>query len=341
MSNPFDDTAEAFQPTPPKKAPVQPATAPLDETLRDMGRERTPEKNLGLQREKWGLFPDISFADYMLDPAPEPSISNSGIGLLMAETPFDFAFDHPRLPPLDAKKANDNTAAKIAGSIVHRLALGKGADYAVAPFNDFKSQAARDFRDAAIAEGRCPIAEPKFAECEVMAAIIKERIKIALDGADYETEVVFLYQEETPFGPVWVRGCIDVWCAEKATILDPKVTPRIYNGMVERQFINMGWDRQAALYPHAIGKIIPELAGRVDFADLLVKPKPPYTSRRVAPEKGWKALKLRTEATKAFETFAYCLKEGRWPSFPLDETELLSMPAWEEARLMADEEGEE
>jgi hypothetical protein len=102
----------------------------------------------------------------------------------------------------------------------------------------------------------------------------------------------------------------------------------------------MGWDRQAALYPHALGRIFPELAGRIEFADLLVKPKPPYTSRRAAPNKAWRAMKLR-EALKAMETFAYCLKESRWPGFPLDETEVLDMPAWEEARLMHDEEGEE
>jgi hypothetical protein len=149
-----------------------------------------------------------------------------------------------------------------------------------------------------------------------------------------------MYQEETPFGPIWVRFCLDVWCPERALILDPKITPRIYDGMVERQFVNMGWDRQAALYPHAVGKIFPELAGRVDFADLLVKPKPPYTSRRIATEKAWKATKLR-ECFKAMETFAYCLKENRWPGFPLDETEIAHMPKWEEARLMAEEEDSE
>jgi hypothetical protein len=314
-------------------------TDPLDETLGDMGREQAPKLDLGLQRDKWGLFPDISFAEYMLDPAPEPSISNSGIGLLLDETPADFAFDHPRLPPVDAKKARTDTLATILGSVTHRLALGKGAEYAVAPFDAFRSKEAKAFRDEAIAAGRCPIVEAKFDECLEMSEILKERIRVALDGADYLTEVVFLYQEETPFGPVWVRGMLDVWCEEKATILDPKITPRIYDGMINRQFVNMGWDRQAALYPHALGRIFPELAGRIDFADLLVKPKPPYTSRRVAPEKAWRAMKLR-EARKAMETFAVCLKRGEWLAFPLDETELIQMPAWEEARLMADEEEE-
>lgn len=312
-----------------------------DDLLADMNREPTPRREMaGMDRSKWGLFPDISFAEYLLDPAPEPSISNSGISLLLGETPLDFAFDQPRLPPLDADKVREETLATTLGSITHRLALGKGAEYAVGEFDAWRSKEAKEFKAAAIAEGRCPIIKDKFDECLVMADILKERIKRALDGAPYETEVVFLYQEETPFGPVWVRGMLDVWCKEKATILDPKITPRIYDGMVERQFVNLGWDRQAALYPHALGRIFPELAGRVDFADLLVKPKPPYTSRRIVPERGWRGMKLR-ECFKAMETFAYCLKENRWPGFPLDETETAFMPKWEEARLTADEEGEE
>ena len=123
-------------------------------------------------------------------------------------------------------------------------------------------------------------------------------------------------------------------------ILDPKITTRLYDKRLGQHLVNMGWDRQAALYPYAVGKIYPELAGRVQFADLLLKPEPPYTSRLAAPDKAWKAVKLR-EAQKAMETFAYCLKESRWPGFPEDDVDLLEMPRWEEARLMAEEEGEE
>lgn len=313
----------------------------LNELLGDMDRESTkPREVPGIDRSKWGLFPEISFAEYMLDPAPAPSISNSGISLLLSETPLDFAFDHPRLPPVDPDKLREDKLAHILGSVTHRLALGKGAEYAVGEYDAWRSKEAKEFKAAAIAEGRCPITRDKFDECEVMAGILKERIDRALDGASYETEVVFLYQEETPFGPVWVRGMLDVWCSERAMILDPKITPRIYNGMLDRQFVNMGWDRQAALYTHALGRIFPELGGRVEFADLLVKPKPPYTSRLAAPEKGWRAMKLR-ESLKAMETFAYCLKEELWPGFPENDVDIIHMPRWEESRILADEEGEE
>ena len=311
-----------------------------DDLLGDMGREATAKRETpGVDRSKWGLFPEIGFLDYFKDPAPEPSISNSGINLLLKETPLDFAFQHPRLNP-DSDLIEDKVSKmQEVGSVTHRLALGKGAEYAVAPYDAFRSAEAKAFRDNALAEGRIPIVESKFNDCLAMAEAIKLRIRRALDGADYETEVVFMYQEETPFGPVWVRGMVDVWCAERAIILDPKVTKLLYDESLGRQMVKMGWDRQATLYPHALGKIFPELAGRIEFADLLIKPVPPYTSRLAAPEKAWKAVKLR-ETSKAIETFAYCMKEGRWPGFG-DDVDLVAMPKWEEARLMADEEDEE
>jgi hypothetical protein len=308
----------------------------LDEFLSDAERKRAAPRSDGMDRNKWGLFPDVAFADYIADPAPEPSLSNSGISILLEQTALDFAFQHPRLNP-DVKRLRATVQQEL-GQIVHHLALGKGANYVVCEFRDFKTQAARDLRDQAIAEGKCPIVAEKFEEARLMAEVIKERIKRALDGAEYQTEVVFLYQEETPFGPIWVRGMLDVWCAERATILDPKVTKLLYGARLGRQMVAMGWDRQAALYPHALGRIFPELAGRIEFVDLLVRPEPPFTSRLATPEKAWRAMKLR-ESRKAMETFAYCLKEGRWPGFG-DDVDIIGMPRWEEARLTEEEEGE-
>lgn len=311
-----------------------------DDFLADADREAAPRRETpGIDRSKWGLFTDIAFADYFKDPAPEPSLSNSGISILLDETPLDFAFQHPRLNPDSDLVEEQVTKMQEFGSVTHRLALGKGADYAVGFYDSWRSAEARAFRDAAIEEGRIPITEAKFEECRLMAGVIIERLNRVLDGAAYETEVVFLYQEETPFGPIWVRGMLDVWCPERGMIVDPKVTKLLYKDKVARQMVNMGWDRQAALYSHALGKILPEFAGRVTFADLLVKPCPPYTSRLARPEKGWRAVKMR-EVRKAMETFAYCLKESRWPGFG-DEVDDISMPKWEEARIIGDEEGEE
>jgi hypothetical protein len=284
-------------------------------------------------RAGWGLFPEMPFADYLADPAPEPSLSNSGMGILLAKTPLDFAFQHPRLNP-DPERLAD-TAAQVMGNVVHRLALGKGADYAVLPeeFVDFRKDAAKEFKRQAIECGKVPILAEKFKEAELLAKIARERIERALDGAAYQTEVVFLYQEMTEAGPIWCRGMLDVWSEEAATVLDLKITGQIYDASVARQMVNMGWDRQEAFYKHAVGAILPELGGRVRFADLLIKPEAPFTSRLVSPEKGWSATSIR-QCRIAMERFGACIHSGKWPGFP-NRVDQIAMPRWEESRREA------
>ena len=287
-------------------------------------------------REGWGIFPDFDLEAYYADPCPDPSLSNSGMSYLLAETPLDFAYQHPRLNP-DAERL-EATVAQRRGDVVHQLALGKGRGYAVADFADWRTKDAKAFRDNAIADGLTPIKRADFEEAEIMAGVIRQRIKEVLDGADYQTEVAFMYQEETAAGPIWVRGLMDVWCPELGVILDPKVTPQLYDEAIGRHMINMGWDRQAALYSHAVGKIMPELAGRVRFADLMVKPKAPFTSRVVSIEKAWYYSAVK-QCERAFEIFGRCLYEGRWPGFG-SQVEHIPCPPWEAKRREQEETGE-
>jgi len=304
----------------------------------DLDREPVPAKaaDAGPDRTGWGLVYDMPAETYHADPCPQPSLSNSGMGILLSETPLDFAYQHPRLNP-DAADRVAETVAMRRGDIVHQLALGKGSGYAVGDFPDWRTKEAKSFRDNAIAEGLTPIKRDAFEEAEIMAEVIRERIKETLDGAHYETEVAFMYQESTPSGPIWVRGLMDVWSEETATILDPKITANLYDGKVERHLLNMGWDRQGALYPHAIGQIFPELAGRVNFADLLIKPTPPFTSRAVGISKAWEYSAVK-ECERAFDIFGRCLYAGKWPGFG-SKVDRVEMPTWESKRREAIELG--
>lgn len=278
-------------------------------------------------REGWRIIPDVDLVAYYADDlGTPPSISNSGIGVLLKETPLDFAFQNPRLNP-DAVERAKETAAMRRGDVVHQLALGKGAGYAVADFADWRTKDAKSFRDNAIADGLTPIKRADFEDAEIMAAAIKDRIDEVLEGAAYQTEVAFMYQEPTPSGPVWVRGLLDVWCEERAVILDPKVTANLYDHNIQRHLINMGWDRQGALYSHGVGMALPDLAGRIRFADLMIKPSAPFTSRLVSTEKAWTYSSLRL-CQRAIETFGACLKAGKWPGFG-DQVDYVEMPVWE------------
>lgn len=294
------------------------------------GDRKAPDHPL-IDRSRWGIFPDVDLVAYFGGKLVDsPAISQSGMKKLNAETPLDFAFEDVVLNP-DAERI-ESTVAQRRGDVVHQLTLGKGQGYAVGDFKDWRTKDAQSFRDNAIADGLTPIKRAEFEEAEVVAEVMRDRIAEVLEGAEYQTEVAFLYQEMTPAGPVWVRGLMDVWCEERAIILDPKCTANIYDGKVDRHIVDMGWDLQGALYPHAVGMIRPELAGRVRFRDLMVKPKPPFTSRVVALEKYAEATAI-WECRRAMEKFGECLYAGRWPGF--EETYYATLPVYEAKRREA------
>ncbi len=284
-------------------------------------------------RSQWGLFPDMAVETYFADPAPEPSLGNSGMTLLLNETPKDFAWRHPRLNPDPVEL--QSTVAKVRGDVVHRLALGKGKDYAIAPdgIKEFRTNEAKAWRDEQLALGLSPIVREKFVEAQRSADIIRTRIDEVLEGKDYQTEVPFFYQEMTSSGPIWCRGMLDVWCPESGVIIDAKSSAMLYDEKVPRQMVAMGWDRQSAFYSHAVATIFPELGGRVRFATLLVKPEAPHTSRLVAPEKAWAHSSLRL-CQRSMEIFGRCLYANDWPGFGR-MVEPIQMPAWEDKRREA------
>lgn len=303
----------------------------LDPDRFGKGDRRPPEHPL-IDRSKWGLFPDVDLVAYFGGKlVNEPAISQSGIGILDVETPLDFAFQDPFLNP-DAERIQ-STVAQRRGDVVHQLTLGKGRGFAIADFKDWRTKDAQTFKENAIADGLTPIKRTEFEEAEVIAEVLRERIKEKLDGADYQTEVAFLYQEMTPSGPIWVRGLMDVWCEERAMILDPKCTDRIYDGVVDKHIVNMGWDIQGALYPHAVGMVLPKLAGRVQFFDIMVKPKPPFTSRIVGVDKFVEATSIGM-CQRAMRTFGECVYSGKWPGFG-DEVYYPQLPAYEAKRREA------
>lgn len=294
-----------------------------------------PRRSICAGDSRCGFFPDMGNDEYFADPIEEGSLSQSGIKILLKETPLEFAFQHPRINLNAAPDIVSDSVAMRRGDVVHQLALGKGKGYAVGDFPAWQSKEAKSFRDNAIADGLTPIKRKDFEDAEVMAEVLVEQIERACDGADYQTEVAVIWREPVGSGFIYLKGRFDVWCPEKLLILDPKITERLSNGgagenLVQRHAINMGWDRQAALYIRAVEVLMPETEGRVRFENLMVKPSEPFVARRVRYDRTW----LRSsifECKDAFYRFAECQNSGIWPSYP-DEAEVLLMPAWEEKR---------
>lgn len=255
-----------------------------------------------------GLRPDLSAIYHGHRHTPSRALSYSGIKILLNETPLDF------ITPKERKSEEMGF-----GTIVHKLALGKGAMFEISPFDDYRTKDARQWRDDCIAMGHVPIKADKFADARKMADIIQERIKRALDGALYETEVPFFWKD----GDVWFSGMMDVWCAELNTVIDPKTTGNVHQ--FDREITKFGYHIQSALYRRGLDHIFPDNAGRHKFKILPIATEAPYVSRLISISEAWRA-GAESDIAHAVRIFAECERTGFWPGYPDEET--MDEPSW-------------
>lgn len=273
--------------------------------------------------DRGAMIFEMDCEDYFADPCPEPSLSNSGIGVLLKKSPLHFAWRHPRL--LGGEEARTATAAMHRGSVVHRLALGAGKDYVVIDEDSYRTKAAQEARDEAEAAGKVPILALKFDEAKDQAKIVREHLDAVLMGEHFEPEVVIIWPIETRHGMIWARGMVDAWCPSLKMAVDLKTTTDASPDAATRRMVDGGYDTQDAWYSRGIGHVIGE-PGRVRFVTLFCENDAPHASHAVTINEAW-----RTSAwdmcEEAASQFARCLKAGKWPGYPRDP-QLLSPPDW-------------
>lgn len=251
-----------------------------------------------------GFYPQLIPDDYFAEPCPAPALTNSGIGTLLASCPARFAFEHPALG--DGSPERQSTAAQHRGSLVHRLALGKGADYAVIDAPDYRTKEAKVAKAEAEASGLIPVLADKLTEAQAMAAVISDQIEAVVNGADYQTEVVIAWFR----GDRWCRAMLDVWCPSRALALDVKTCADASDDAVRRAFAR-GYGRQEAWYRDGLTRLTGTDAR---FAFLFVESDPPHLSREATATEGMRT-GSRMDCERGFSIFDRCMKAGEWPSY--------------------------
>lgn len=259
---------------------------------------------------------DLSPADYFAEPCPKPALSSSGITTLLYRSPLHFWHAHPALG--GGTQAKD-TAATYRGSLVHRLALGKGDDFRVLPFDDYRTKEAKEARDACIADGVIPVKPAQYAEAEAMADRIAAAIDDACAGQDYQTEVVILGERNG----IHRRCMVDVWCPALGLALDVKTAAKVTDGWLNRAFAG-GYARQDAFYTDLIDEATGD-HGRNRFEFLFVEAEAPFIGRRAKVDEAYRT-GGRSEIARAEAIFARCMEAGEWPG-PADY--VASPPAWQ------------
>lgn len=275
-----------------------------------------------------GVYEDIGTNEYFAEPCPEPALTNSGVKTLLTASPQEFAYAHPALGPGEEAL----TLAQVRlGDVGHQLTLGKGRGYRVCDADDWRTKAAQAFKEEALAEGFTPVTRKEFAKAQAIAQVMQLKIRQTLGylgdaNADYGTEVVIAWQEETSYGKVWCRAMLDVFCPALTAVVDPKFSKMLMDGAFEQHASKLGWDMQATWYKRGLDALFPEQAGRWRFIDTVVRPVAPYASRsREACEATEYSCTL--EINRAIELFGKCLHNKDWPGYP-DQIEPWTAKSW-------------
>ena len=101
---------------------------------------RTPRRTVAAMSDP-RLIQDMSFADYLGDPAPEPSVTAGILRELLSGTPRHVWESTPRL---NAHAEPENKATFDLGSATHALFVGRGAALDVIQADNWRTNAAKD-----------------------------------------------------------------------------------------------------------------------------------------------------------------------------------------------------
>lgn len=257
-----------------------------------------------------GFYPSITTDQYFAEPCPAPALTNSGIKTLLNSCPAKFAHHHPAIGQPEEERAT--TAAQYMGRLVHRLALDKGDDYAISPFDEYRSKEAKEWKAATENAGIVPVKRAVFEEAQAMAATIREGIRLETRDEPYQTEVVIAWKRNVNGFPIWCRAMLDVWCPSLNLALDAKTCLSADDKSIDRAF-STGYAGQHAFYSEGIETLSPH-KDRPRFGFVFIEKDAPFLGRYAEPTEAFR-YGASLEIDRAAGIFAACLKAGEWPGY--------------------------
>lgn len=154
------------------------------------------------------------------------------------------------------------TASMDTGTLVHELTLG-GDRVVVVDAKDWRTNDAKEARDLIRSQGKVPILNHKYAEAEVIAKTVTDRL--AQEGiilADGFCEEKLQWEQ----AGVACEGTPDFFDPEQgAIVLDLKVTEKSADPDTIQRSMVSGWAMQRSAYIGALEYRYPELVGRWEW----------------------------------------------------------------------------
>ena len=266
-----------------------------------------------------GLYPDVRDEDYHGDPA----LSSSGARTIVLRSPADYMHEreHGRPP----KRELDH------GHAAHRLILGKGAELEILPFADWRTDAAKDARDAARDAGKVPLLPKDYALTREMAAVALNHPLAGPLLAHGQAELSGWHADRETGAMLRIR--MD-WLTEirgRLVIVDYKTAKAAGRQAFSKSAAEFGYYMQNPFYVDVARRLLGETP---DFVFITQCKTPPYRVTVVRLRRDDVALG-RALNRRAITRYAECLESGQWPDDDTRRIHTVALPTW--ARYQAEE----
>lgn len=258
-----------------------------------------------------GIYRKVPMSVYHSDCCDGPSISSSGLRQIAPPEgcPLKFWDDSYLNPDRAPQEEKEHFSL---GRAVHTLLLGEDGfrdDYEVMPpeFKDYKTQAARDWRDSVIAEGRSPLRRENLEQIEGMANRVASD-QTFIDHLRGRVERTIIYRDRTG---VWVKARPDS-IPDDTIIADLKTTKDASERGCLNAIKSYGYHMQMGL----ISTAMEEVTGvRVtDHVLLFIETKRPY-AYNIKPVDNQYIWYGQRQNRAALNIFAECWESGFWPTY--------------------------
>jgi len=266
-----------------------------------------------------GLHLDVSHEDYIADPAERPSL-NASIAKVITERSLMHAhYLHPRL---GGGSNDDASEAKGRGSVLHALILGVGQEIVTIDADSFRTKAAKEDRDSAIAAGKLPMLAGQYEELIELADILRTRLLakgVTLRG---QKELTAIWERDG----VLCRCRFDHLDAEAFEIDDLKFCASASPEEITRKMIAFGYDVQHASNVEGLETLIHDAAGRSRMRFVFVEVDPPYEITVAEPSGALRELGMK-KWKRAKSLWRPALESNVWPGYTAGIFRV-DAPAW-------------
>lgn len=245
-----------------------------------------------------------------------PSISSTGIKQILECPAKYWAFS-----PLNPDRIEQETTKALSfGKAAHSIVLEKrlsSREFAVSPFNDFRTKAAQQWRDKAEKIGLTVL---KADDLQVIAAMYQQIIKhpvVEAGGLDGLVECSLIWQDEAT--GLWLKARPDTIPMGDMTI-NYKATADASIRAASRDVIKYGYYISEAMVAMGMAAV---LKRQVTNAGLLNQEKsPPYIVSLYELSDAYMAAGVQM-VREGIDTFDRCLKANDWPGYPEDNDTLV------------------